>query len=168
MNTSRIQSEKGSVILMVLVVLVLVSLYGITSLNSASSELMIAHNGRVYKQNLYRAEAAVMEVGRVLETTPDPKTNLIPVNNFPFWLGDGSGGSPTFNPEIDSWNYGTNAQLSALFPDNASGYAVMFEGVAPGNSLDMTVANMWQYGVYGLSAFNGGRIGVVSGYRRMF
>ncbi|GAB6096500.1 hypothetical protein JCM14469_27530 [Desulfatiferula olefinivorans] len=167
-QTSHIRSERGSVVLFVLVVLVLVSLYGITSLNTASSELMIAGNNRVYKQNLYRAEAAIMEVGRLLQLEAAPETNLKPVNSSLTWLTDGTAASPTFDPETGTWVFGTNAQLSALYADNASGYAVVFEGVAAGGSLNMTGPRMWQYGVYGLSQLNGGRVGVVSGYRRMF
>ncbi len=164
-------SEEGSIILLVLMILMLISMFGLSSLNSSSSEMMISRNGRCYKQNVYRAEAAVMEVAQILETDTTPVTNLKPASAGRSWLIDGTALNPSFLPETGDWEFsgaGSNSMTSSLFGDTASGYSVVFEGLAPGGSYDMTSTQMWQYGAYGLAQLCDSQIGVAAGYRRRF
>lgn len=169
MKTRR-HSEKGSTILALVVIIMVITLFGISSLKSSSSELMVARNARCYKQNIYRAEAAVMEAAQILnnETNEDSmKPGTSPLG----WLVDGTD-STAFNPEEGDWVYdGTdaNAAHSPLFKDNESSYSVRFEGYAQGTSLNMNAStHMWQYGVYGISELCDGQAGVVAGYRKRF
>ena len=184
MTTTRFNSEKGSVILMVLMVLMLVSMFGFAALNSSSTEMLISRNGRCYKQNVYRAEAAIVEVATILEAESDPATNLLPANmpspsKYDFFSIQGS----TMNmqdpidpenwitPEKVQWTLsgaGQNASASTVYPDQTSGFTVVFEGLAIGESYNMTATRMWQYGVYGVSQLCDGEIGVIAGYRRRF
>lgn len=169
----RRHSEQGSVILFVMVFILVISIYGIASLKSSSAELMIARNHRCYKQNIYRAEAAIMEIARKLDQDEDPETNLKPVTSVYAWLADGTTENGVFNPEKDEWHWdgdATNSQASALpvFDDEKSGYVVVFEGIAPGASLSMGGSHLWQYGVYGKSKLCDGEVGVVAGFRKRF
>lgn len=160
----KVNSEKGSIILIVLMVLMLISMFGFTALNSATTEITVSHNGRCYKQNFYRAEGAIMEVSQILQTAVNPDTNLKPVTSPDKWLTDGS----SFNPESADWT-GSNSASSSLYGDNETEYSVVFEGLAPGASYNMTQpTQMWEYTVYGKSKLCNGEIGVVAGYRRRF
>lgn len=185
----HINTEKGSVVLIALLVLMLISLYGVTSLNSSVSELKISQNLRYYKQNLYRGEAAVIEVGRLMDLDTDPDNHLKPEGNSPYtWIHDGSTAldyedqeesedpeeaeePEEFDPENSTWIYSgedKNAEGSSHYNDGESGFTVIFCGVAPGASLSMSNSQVWEYKAYGLASIGGGRVGVVSGYRNRF
>lgn len=171
---TRAKSEKGSTILAVVVIIMVITLFGIASLKSSSSDLMISRNARCYKQNTYRAEAAVMEAAQVLNNkNDDEKDDMMPDSSSLAWLVDGSDeDSPEFDPESEPWVFegsDANAMHSPLFTDNESSYAVVFEGAAQGSSLNMNApTRVFQYGIYGISELCDGRAGVVAGYRRRF
>lgn len=160
----NLKSEEGSVVLLTMMVLVLVTMFGFSALNNAETELIVAHNSRCYKQNMYRAEGVVMETAQLLETSP--VTELKPDTKTNIWLADGTDDN-AFEPETEEWEAGTTTATSNIYLVNAE-YAVVFEGVAPGSSLSMTETQMWQYSVYGKSDICNGEIGVVAGYRRRF
>lgn len=170
----RRNSEQGSIILFVMVLILVISIYGIASLKASSSELMISRNHRCYKQNIYRAEAAIMEITRKLDQEEDPETNLNPNTSEYDWLADGTTGTVAFNPEQDEWQWDgdgkINSQASELpvFEDGRSGYVVVFEGIAPGASMSMGGSHLWQYGVYGKSQLCDGEVGVVAGFRKRY
>lgn len=168
----RLKSEQGSTILFVMIAILVISVYGISSLKSSSSELMIASNYRCYKQSLYRAEAAVLEMAQVLDQEEDPSVQLVPSSTEKNWLTDGTVDDEDreFVPETADWeDYGDHSQETSVFPDGESGYAAVFKGIAPGYSLNMNnTTHMWQYEVYGHSKLCRGNVGVVAGYRRRF
>lgn len=161
----QLQSEKGSVVLLALMVLMLITLFGISSLNTSDTELKVSQNNRCYKQNIYRAEGIIMEVAQMLEVTP--VNQLMPTTATNTWFTDGSASAPDFDPENKNTSWAGESGLSIIYPTDAA-YAVVFEGIAPGGSLTMTSTQMWQYGVYGKSERCDGDVGVVAGYRRRF
>lgn len=165
---NHLKSEQGSIILFVMVAILVISVYGISSLKSSSNEMMIARNHRCYKQNMYRAEAAVMEAAQVLQQESEPKSKLKPETTDYEWLADGSKESMEFDPEKQDWEAG-NSKNSELFEDNESAYVVVFDGIAQGSSLNMTNdSHVWQYQIYGQSELCMGAVGVEAGYRRRF
>lgn len=171
MSDFKYRAERGSALIVVLVVLVMISLIGAVALNHTSTELKLAHNSRCYKQNVYRAEAAIMEIAQIMEIESDPGTNLKPNTSSSVWLSDGTGNTPEFSPETEEWVFSgstPNAKYSPIYPDNESGYTVVFEGLAPGSSYGMNTTRLWQYGVYGISTVCNGETGVVAGYRIRF
>lgn len=164
---TRLQSEEGSVILFVMVLILVLSIYGINSLKSSSSELMISRNHRCYKQNMYQAEAVVMEAASVLDNETEPETKLKP-ETAEDWLADGTTDPVEFAPETGEWSTGNNAKKSEVIEDGDTSYVVVFEGLAPGASLSMGGSQLWQYGVYGKSQLCEGEVGVVAGFRKRF
>lgn len=56
---ASIADEKGSILLITIVMLLLLTLIGISGINTASTDLKITSNYRVYKQNLMLADGAV-------------------------------------------------------------------------------------------------------------
>lgn len=168
----NVKSEEGSVVLLALMVLLLITMFGFSALNTADTELLVAQSTRCYKQNLYRAEGMVMEAAQTLTTsTPAQITPNDPSQAA--WLVDGTVATPVFNPESGDWE-ATGApvqqtQLANVTNLAQANYTVVFEGATQGSSLTMgSQAQIWQYAVYGKSNICNGEIGVVAGYRRQF
>ncbi len=166
-NTVEIvTNQDGSILMITMMILVLVTLIGFSALNSTNTELDISFNDRCFKQNLYLAEAVVVEVGQVLETEVD-SANLQPAT-APGTTGYKVVNSDDFNPLSGDWD-DLNSSTSDIFQDGLLRYSVVFEGVAPGESLDMSQpSTLWQYAVFGRSQQCGGRLDVVVGYRKRY
>jgi len=64
-----LNNEDGSVLILSLIILVVLTLIGIAASRTASIEIQISGNEVIYKQNLYMAEAAAMEAAQNLENT---------------------------------------------------------------------------------------------------
>ncbi len=61
MINNSLQEENGSVMIAALLVMALLTLIGTMSINNTTTELQIATNEIRHKQDMHRAEAAVME-----------------------------------------------------------------------------------------------------------
>ncbi|BCS95262.1 hypothetical protein DSLASN_08940 [Desulfoluna limicola] len=158
-----LENQQGSVLLIALIILLLVSLLGLRTLSMTSTELKISGNDRNYTQNFYRAEAAAKEAAYFLETSDDPS----PSNTDLPWLSDGSDSGSSFDPETDSWvTSGTdaNARTSKFYGDGQSRISAVRLGVAPGSSLDMSRERKWEYIVYGRSELSSGQVDIAAGY----
>ncbi len=60
-----VRRQDGSIVLIVLMVMLLITIIGFVSLNSTVTEIKVAQNDRCFNQNLYRAEAAAFEAGAI-------------------------------------------------------------------------------------------------------
>jgi len=161
------KNQKGSILLIVLMIMMIITLTGLVSMNLTITDLKISQNDRCFKQNLFMAEAAAFEAGQIFETDTSDGENLKPETTNFTWLGDGAG----FDPVTDEWQYtGTqNASSSVVYHEEESGYTAVFEGVASGASLDMSSdTQLWEYSVYGRSEKCGGRVDIVMGYRKRY
>ena len=157
-----IENQQGSVLLIALIILLLVSLLGLRSLSMTGTELKISGNDRNYTQNFYRAEAAAKEAAYFLECTGD----LDPSTTTLTWLSDGSS-SGTFDPEEDSWDTsGTdaNASDSDFYGDGQSKFCASRTGVVSGTSIAMDSQTKWVYVVYGRSQLSSGQVDIAAGY----
>ncbi len=65
----RISDQQGSVLLIAVIVLALLSLLGIMSTTTTSIELQIAGNERIYRQNFNCAEAGARHVIELIQST---------------------------------------------------------------------------------------------------
>ena len=160
-------NQDGSVLLIALMIMMIITLIGLASLNLTATDLKITQNDRCFKQNLFMAEAAAFEAGQIMEADTSSDVNLKPETTTLNWLGDGS----DFDPVNDEWHYtGTqNASYSVVYDEEKSGYTTVFEGVSTGASLDMSNSTqLWQYSVYGRSEQCAGRVDMVMGYRKRF
>ena len=160
-----LNNEEGSVLILALVMLVLLTLIGISATTTSMIEINIAGNERAYKRNLYSAEAAVMQCAQTME-----QTSL--QNPRPPWLGlIGTVNEPTDIRLTAFWQSPVDPTPQAavipftLFVATSQGLA----GGTQGTSLDMTKANVHSYSAYGrCKPSNSGPTIIEIGYRKAF
>lgn len=150
--------EQGNVLVISLILLVLLTMIGISASRTSSIDIQVAGNNMVYKRNLFSAEAAAYQAVQNLEETNIGTTNIT-------WLL--SEGDYNF---MDDDNWG-NADESDIDPDaNATVRFIAVHGgvVDTGESLDMTRTKINSFDVYGRSDRANGASIVVVGYRKAY
>ena len=144
--------------------LALLTMIGVSASMSSSVEVRIAGNEMIYKQNLYMAEASVMESTQRLENGGTEMKDLAG-SNCPIWLLDLSS-LPAPNDITDPSNWtDTYSQVSI---DSSSRFLTVFQGIATGSSLDMSTSRLYSYRVFGRSTQSNGLSTVEMGYTRAF
>ena len=161
---TSINNEKGNVLIFSLLILVLVTMLGLSASRTASVDIVVAANNMNYKKNFYKAEANALEaIGRLgnldLENSPPDWVTTVDIrteiNDDSKWDGYFTGGA--------------QAEQSSLHATSTdSKYVVISEGtISVGESLDMTRTKIYQYAVYGRNEqFNGKSI-INIGYREI-
>lgn len=134
-----IKSQDGSVLIVALLILVLLTLIGISVTTTTEVEINIAGNEKLYKENLYFAEAGAMECAQRMEEASE----LSPA--IQSWL---KGLGTVSDDDIRSEAYWTaNGQVSTVDPNTR--YLAVEEGVSSDSSLDMTRTRLHSYAIYG-------------------
>lgn len=155
-----IKDEDGTVLVVALLILVFLTLIGITISATTEVEIQIAGNDRLYKDNLYTVEAATMEAAQMMEefVSLDPSAHpfIKPL------------GSVTVDDIRDDTYWPGNGQASTV--DGNTSFIAVEEGVAEGTTLDMTKTTLRSYSIYGrrydTARPNKGRGIVRVGYRK--
>ena len=150
----RYPNEEGSVLVVALILLVLLTIIGISASDISNIEIQIAGNERIYKRNFYRAEAAAMHGIQLME---DADLDLDP----PSWLKV----DKTLNQLTDDTYWTATAQPSI---DAQATYLAGNEQLVPGASLDMSKTTVFQYDVLGRSVLSDGRVTIGVGYRKAY
>ena len=168
---SILKNEEGTVIVVALLILVLLTIIGISGTNTTVTELQIVGNDARYRQNFYRAEAAVMEAAQMLENTPTSILEDRTFNTVGYeWL-TGRNVNASVMTDTANWNIGTNCKNSTVTPlagTMYSMYSAVEERVGPGSSLDMTGTQLYEYSIYGLWNANNGQSLIGIGYKMRF
>ena len=155
-----IRNEDGTVLVVALIILVFLTLIGITISATTEVEIQIAGNERLYKDNLYTAEAATMECAQMMEefVSLDPTAH-----SFIKPLG-----TVTLDHIRDDSFWPGNSEASTI--DANTRFIAVEEGVAEGTTLDMTKTTLRSYSIYGrrydAARPNKGRGIVRVGYRK--
>ena len=149
-----LKNDDGSVLVLALIMLMLLTVIGIAASRTASIEIQISGNDIIYKQNLYMAEAGAMESAQTLENTDlhSPPTWVHAVGtvyNEGFWDNDNDS-----QPSVD-----------ANLPNR---YLTLYEGLIAGSSLAMSKSNVHSYAIYGRCKQNRGLVVINVGYRKAF
>ena len=155
---SILNTEKGSVTVVSLMILAIVSITGALTLDQSGVEVNVASYDRAAKETFYQAEGAAMQVAQLIEdTTPE---NLQARGDQ--WLNDG-------NDNIDFTNSGqwTDDQTDSSNELDAT-YAANDMGIAPGSSLIVTETSLHRFSVFGLSESAITRKLIEMDYRRRF
>ncbi|MGP8323535.1 MAG: pilus assembly PilX family protein [Methanosarcinaceae archaeon] len=179
---SKINNEEGSVIVIALIILVLLTMTGIAATNNTVIELQIVRNEAIYRQNFYRAGAAVIEAAERLEDTVNTD-DLIPLTTTYAWLKIDTFANADMT-DLNNWKDGAdppnwpniNTASSNNMDDaadlrNNTKYAAISNGIAKGSSLSMTSgSNLYEYSVFGLfdSTSGQGQSLILSGYNKRF
>jgi len=157
-----IKNEDGTILVVALLILALVSVVGVAATSSSSIEIQIAKNQKLYKQNFYRAEAAVIECAKTMES----ESNEDLEDRSPTYLNLLSDLANTENiNDPDNW---VSANTNEVI-DGDNQFLVIDEGVRAGSSLDMAGAvSVHTYVIYGRSNQHNGEVLIEAGYKRRF
>lgn len=163
-----LKSEDGSVLVLALVMLVLLTLLGIAASRTSSIEMLVSGNDMIYKQNLHMAEAGAMQGAQRLENIPNPKDNP-PADN---WLNPVVGDVTDAKIGVRAYWEEDVADGGAPYPPVTSLANTLFlagsNGIVPGGSLDMSKSRVNSYTIYGRCARRNGVAIVKVGLRKAF
>jgi Tfp pilus assembly protein PilX len=163
---SILKNEEGTVMVIALLILALLTIIGISGTNTTVTELQIVGNDARYRQNFYRAEAAVMEAAQMSENAPVDTLRDRTFNTAGYeWL-TGRGVNSSDMTVTANWNIGTNCTTAAATLPSTM-YSVVEEGVV-GGSLDVSGTQLYEYTIYGLCNANNGESFIVVGYKMRF
>lgn len=158
-----LKGEDGSILAVALMILVLLTVLGISATRTTEIELQIAQNENMFKQNLYLAECAAMAGAQMMENETDiTKLKTLSLNWLHSSLPDTDIRSDT------NWSPSNNNSNQIL--DETTRYLAVYQGIASGSSLDIggQSTSLHQYVIYGCSTKNHGEALVEVGYRKRF
>ncbi len=165
----HLQNENGTVMVIALLLMAILTILGISAINMSNVDLMIASNERQYKQNFYRAEAAANEAVQLLDDADADNLMLDDPAKFT-WLNDDAIWPVVSGVEtIEDPTQWTGTKF-ATATDNIGRYAVLSKGIAGGGSIDITApSQLFEFEVHGqYYRAQGGWSQVVIGYRKRF
>ena len=161
---TSIRDEKGNVLIFSLLILILVTMIGLSASRTASVDIVVAANNMNYKKNFYKAEASALEaIGRLgnldLENSPPGWVTSVDIkseiNDDSKWDGYFTGGAQADDSSLHSTR-------------TDSKYVVISEGtISVGESLDMTRTKIYQYAVFGRTEEYNGKSIINIGYREI-
>ena len=144
--TTNLNNEDGYfLILATLMILVLLTILGVSASRTANTEITVAANEMVYQRNFYLAEGALMEAVDGLANHSSLMT--LP----PDWFETGVG-KLTEDNVAEYWD--TIAQESSIDDTGNTRFVAGLEGLGQG-SLDVTKMTIVALGVYGRCQRNG-------------
>ncbi len=160
---SVLANEDGSVIIIALVMLMLLTMVGTSATNTSSIEIQVAGNERSYKQVFFRAEAAAMQAAQRIKN--DANSFLEPwIRNSSFRYISGAAVPNSFTT-LSNWD-----DLGALHGgDYTNMYAmIVYKGVVTGGGGKATGPQNQLFQVYGKfrNAVNGDSITIETGYSK--
>ena len=143
-TVSILKNEEGSLIVMAIMFLVLLTIAGLAASSVSISEVQIATSELIYQRNFYKAEAAAMEAAERLENLADPQSAP------PTWIKTVTGGITEANLG-NAWAGGDPYVSPAVssFDSANSQYLSSYEGIAAGSSVVMNAPKVHEYSIYG-------------------
>ena len=157
------KGEDGAIVVIALMMLVFLTLLGISATRTTLTEISIAQNENLFRQNLYSAECAAMAGAQALEN----ETNISALEDLsPDWL---HGSLPDGDIRSDT-NWDPSNGHSNQVLDETTRYLAVYQGVANGTSLDIGAqsTSLRDFLIYGCSTKNHGEALVEVGYRKRF
>lgn len=164
----RIGNERGSVLVIAVLLLAFLSILGISVTTTSTTEVQIAGNDRRYKQNVYRAEAAALEGAQRLENETSKQTLM---NRTPAWLrGSGNMTVPSsWDHDGAGGNDNSQAASAGIDSEGNTYFSVVDRGIASGSSLSMGGGTqLHEYAIYGFYSGSQGQVLVEIGYRKRY
>lgn len=167
-QASTLKNEQGTAIVMGLVVMLILTVVGITAVNTSTVELQIVRNEGIYKEDLYLAEGAAHEaiqtIWGIARTDP-----YILLDRTRDWLSVKPGDVEMVDMGYAYIENGDNNVIGEASPIGAqTSFSAVDTGVARPGSLEMTGTNIHEWAVYGQSNKNNGRVLIQIGYRERY
>jgi type IV pilus assembly protein PilX len=165
-SAQRLQSEDGYVALFAaLVLLMLLSIIGISASRVANTEISMARNEVIYHRNFFLAEGAAMEAADRLANTADLKTQM------PVWMETAAGALDYTNLRT-YFSHATDPSATVIpqaseLDLNRTLYVGGVDGTAPGEGLDPDRPKIYAISVYGRCEWDGVSI-IKIGYRAAY
>jgi hypothetical protein len=148
-------NEDGSVIVLALAMLMLLTLIGASAITTSMVEIQIAGAKKTHTEHLFFAEGAAMHCIQAMENDPNLISNTTYVN------AEGT------VSDADIWDLNfTNSLTSPISSSGTTGYAAVSQGVI--GSVKMGQPNLHGYMAYGWHNTPAGRAIVEVGYRKAF
>ncbi len=163
---TQLANENGSVMVIALLIMAILTIIGISAINQSNIDLMIARNEREYKQNFFRSEAAANEALQRIDNA-DADDLLSESTTFD-WLNDSAVWPGDAIEDPSNWNAGNSDP--ALVDQNNARFAVLASGLAGGASLDVTSpSQLYEFEIHGQYFLaNAGWSQIAIGYRKRF
>ena len=161
---SRLNNEKGSAIVIAIMVLVIVSLLGIQSARTSTTEVQIAAIERTAKINFYKAEGAAMEAAQEIENASSEELS----GRTEEWLNKNDDVTLT---DESQWDYddndnNDNAESGTL---NKTYFGVVDSGVSQGSSLNMAHSSqLHTFSVFGRCVDSKQSAFIEMGYKKRY
>lgn len=158
-----ISNERGSAIIIAVLILAAVTILGISATNTSTIEVLLSNNDMMYKENIYKAEGVAMEGGQMLEDalaadllafTPEwLNQNTMNMQSLSFWDYDNANGDDT-------------AEAGTI---TKTRFAVVFNKIALNSSLDLSSSNLLrEFSVYGYSKPGSSSAFIEIGYKKRY
>ena len=165
-------NDKGSTIILALMLLSLLTVMGIWSTRKSNMEALIAGNEVARKQTFYRTESGIIEGGFAIEEEDTLALKARnPTKKPGAWLFAWDTAPDMTDP--NNWDFdgvgGDDTAMSREPDDPEVGFCALDKGVTSGDSLIMTSAT--QVRTYAVYSFHDSRMGqalIEVGYKRRF
>jgi len=156
-----LRNEAGSVIVLTLMVLALLTIVGMAAIRTANTEVGIAGAELIYQRNFYLAEGAAMEAANWLENENNPIT----VDNGPSWM-EMTIDALNANTIDDYWAGSKATQPQPCAIDGDASFIATYKD-ADGQSLEASATKLREISIYGRCEKRG-LAEVRLGYRKYF
>ena len=150
-----LKSQDGSVMILALALLMLLTLIGISATRTSMIEIQISGAKKTYTEHLFLAEGAAMQCAQDMADGSNPSTE-------PYFNDERTKSEDQIQDLIRNLTF-TNSDTSS---SGTSEYATLYQGVV--GSIKMGQPNLHAYVVYGWHDTPQGRVIVELGYRMAF
>jgi Tfp pilus assembly protein PilX len=167
---SPLSNQQGSVMVIALMILVVVTIVGIASMNDSRTEQQLVRNEAIYKQDFYLAESAAIEGAQRLNNLND---RWVLQNQAQPWLNQNEDNTGVNLTDPGNWDTGgatPNAAVAGVDVAGDGTYTVVDERTADDGSLNPNSPQVHEFRVLG-QYFPAGRnnpILIEIGYRKQF
>jgi len=161
------KNEDGSVLVIAMLVLVLLTLIGQAATTTSTIEMRISGNEKAYKENLYRGDAGVRNATQTLmDETDNPLLNDLINTPYQNWLHYNLPDPDEANiaDSDTNWDPANNNSGQILDANNR----FIGDYVRPVGDLDMNNARLHEFAIWGRSERNQERVLLKIGVRKKY
>jgi len=173
-----LENERGVTIITVLLILMLLTIVGITATKTVITEKRAIRSEAIFEQSFYFAESAALEGVQKLENESTPDELLAPLlkiggNNEDLLVSadEETPGDDSKNLDLDGdgdFDKDDVALLEVSETDADTQRVVVQMKIPTGSSLALGSSRLYSYMSYGLTSANGGQAMIKIGYKKRF